>query len=74
MVKVEVFKNDYGDFINLEEFSWDFKDYKERNMRIQLNFDNPLSISKSGPDQVIVTLLNTTMMYDSFGQELEVGT
>ena len=73
MIDVKLFKNDLNDLMFTNEFSWQLQSYEEDTMDIKLIFDNPLEISTSGYDKIRVTFLNTILMYDYFGQELEEG-
>jgi len=56
-----------------EDYSWELKDYQEKKMDIKFTFTDPLNISSKEKDKVRVTFIDSPLIFDLFGQELEGG-
>ena len=69
--------NEYEDAEKPEKnFDWNVTKYDDHSMEIQLYFENPEAISRESNDFDVVRIdfINTTLIYDFVGQELEEGT
>ena len=69
--------NEYEDAEKPEKnFDWNVTKYDDHSMEIQLYFENPEAISRQSNDFDVVRIefINTTLIYDFVGQELEEGT
>ena len=66
--------NEYEDAEKPEKnFDWNVTKYDDHSMEIQLYFENPEAISRQSNDFDVVRIefINTTLIYDFVGQELE---
>ena len=71
IVEVNLMKNENGQFYESDSFDWEILDYEEYVMKIKLFFDEPTAVSASGLDRIRVSFKDTTLIYDTFGQEID---
>ena len=74
MLKVDLINGSENDEALEKKFDWQVISYIDREMKIQMIFDQPLLISSSQYDKVRVTFVNTNLIFDTNGQEVESGT
>lgn len=75
MLLVQLIDQSYADNAGDKTFTWSVREFEGDQMRISLNFDEPLMISKAGDrDKIRVTFANTSLIFDTVGQNLQEGT
>ena len=74
MLKVDLINGSENDEALEKKFDWQVISYIDREMKIQMIFDQPLLISSSQYDKVRVTFVDTNLIFDTKGQEVENGT
>ena len=59
-----------------KKFDWNVTKYEDHTMEIQLKFENPEAISSTSNDFDVIRIdfVDTTLIYDFVGRELEPGT
>lgn len=68
MITVELIDNADSDLVPNKAFEWSIGDYTEAGMEIQLEFEQPLEISKSTTDdEVKVSFVDTSLLFDVDG-------
>lgn len=74
MIKIELIdKSDSDEPLN-KDFDWDIVEYTEREMQIQVDFFEPINISQSKNDKLLVNFTRTNFLFDMYGVELVNGT